>query len=344
MKRSIHIILSLVLVSLCACNGIDTGVRPDMPDPRYPYIFFDAEVASGTKSNLVEGDALPSDAGTSFGVFGYREGESVFEPAVVENFEGVVENYRPSDGAAFIYDNLATWMPEVSHKFYAYYPYETVAITAAGLTTDDSKPYVKYVQPGTLEDMVDVMTASSTVSETESSASPVLLNFQHRLFSLDVVIKDGQTSDDAYLELSEASVVFTDVVSEAELYYDGNHAVIGDESGYVAAENVFDPAVTVEPDGEGLIVNGDHSFLFLPCDELTMVCLLKGNDEWGELGDWALGEDNPGLVVNQKIAAPAGGFKAGQKYVVVITKTDADGFVAQVGEWADGGNINFTFK
>lgn len=332
MKRSIHIILSLVLMSLCACTGIDTGVRPDMPDPRYPYIFFDAEVASGTKSNLVEGDALPSDAGTSFGVFGYREGESVFEPEVVMN-------YRPSDGAAFIYDNLATWMPEVSHEFYAYYPYETAAITAAGLTMDDSKPYVKYVQPETLEDMVDVMTASSN-----ASASPVLLNFQHRLFSLDVVIKDGQISDDAYLELSEASVVFTDVVSEAELYYDGNHAVIGDESGYVAAENVFDPAVTVEPGGEGLIINGDHSFLFLPCDELTMVCLLNGNDEWGELGDWALGEDNPGLVVNQKIAAPAGGFKAGQKYVVVITKTDADGFVAQVGEWADGGNINFTFK
>lgn len=328
MNRSIHIILSLVLVSLCACTGIDTGVRPDMPDPRYPYIFFDAEVASGTKSNLVVGTALPSDAGTSFGVFGYREGESVFEPAVVEN-------YRPSKDAAFIYNNLATWMPEVSHEFYAYYPYETEAITEAGLTTDDSKPYVKYVQPTELEKMVDVMTAS----ETESSASPVLLNFQHRLFSLDVVIKNGQTSDGASLELTEASVVFTDVVSEAELYYDGTHAVIGDTRVHVAAENVF------KPDDKGqIIINGDDSFLFLPCDELTMICLLKGNDEWGELGDWVLGENNPGLVVNQKIAAPDGGFKAGKKYVVVITKTDADGFVAQVGEWPDGENVDFTFK
>ena len=296
-------------MSISACTKINTGT--EQPDEQYPYIFFDAEIAQ-TKSNLLE--SLPSSAGTGFGVFGYRGGEAIFDG-------GVAHMYRKEAGSSFLYDNLVLWT-DANHDFYAYYPYnENTTVGKA-----ETGPYVSYTQPTSLADMVDFMTASKTGC-SYSSSSVVPFVFNHRLFAFDVEIKNSQSYATEDLTISSATVTLHSVSSGARLYYDGTIADIGNTSDITETFG----SSTIEK-GETLTLNGEDSFLLLPTGSLTISFNIKGTDEFGDFD------------ISVDLQTIPSTFEAGQRYKMVISKVDGEGFTATVSGWTDGDNITFTFN
>lgn len=191
-KKIIYSILSiLILVTGCAKHsnqgiGIQTG----------QYIFFDADIAL-TKGGAILGETLPADAGTAFGVFGYRaDGLPIFDlyttsadAPLTSPVDYLAKVYRPSASAAFTYDGLSIWKTGV-HTFHAYYPYDSEVVM--GEEDGDDDLYISYTQPEVLTDMVDYMTAYKSQSLTDGSN--VELSFYHRLWALSLDVEFDQTS------------------------------------------------------------------------------------------------------------------------------------------------------
>lgn len=345
MKIKITYIVLSLLVLLTGC------AKHSNPDPEVltgRYIFFDAGLPQ-TKGTLESSETFLKTEGTAFGVFGYRLSNvpvfdlySISADGVFESpYNNVAKVYRPSGTGPVTYDGLAQWTTG-SHNFYAYYPYESNP-SMITVNTDATDPYITYNQPTTLDDMVDVMTASTgeiTIANTTSSSGVIDLAFDHRLFALNVVIKNQQVDSEESIKLTSASVAFTNIASAAIMYFDGN--TNGSETTTLSHTYTIEANEQVIDYNDELNLNGENSdntpFLFIPCTSLAVSLTLGLVNSWGETVTL-----QPTLT-----ATPSGGFLAGHTYALIIKKVDKEvGFVYDlVDDWQvkEGDDMNMGFN
>lgn len=190
MKHYIYITLAIVLSIVTACTEHPIDQGPQVPESSRSYIFFEPEVleAKTTKAEIVEGEELPGDASTAFGVLGYYEGTSIFKGYG----DGIAEVYRREENSSFQYDHLGWWLNRdaaatTNHNFFAFYPYSIKEV----VEPNNGNPYISYTLPTNEADMKDILTAYNA----KARVSIVPLVFQHRLWALDVEVVNRQTGD-----------------------------------------------------------------------------------------------------------------------------------------------------
>lgn len=312
MKKSYFILLAIFLV-ISAC---DKHGEPVSDIPYDSYIFFDPDGVEA-KGGMVSGNRLPNASGTAFGVFGFRN-------SCVEIFSAYADKvarlYRPAGSSdtnpmSFVYDELALWTAG-QHTFYAYYPYyvagNTVGITGVSTTSDN--PAITYIQPLSLDSMVDVMTAQKT---TSASDGPVQLKFEHRLFALDVVLHNCQSSFARPLTVTDASIVLNGV-SKGGAFVIGGKTSSSEETVSISHTYLSGGQLILDaPDiGSDTSVehnfNANNSFLLLPCEAISIEFTIKFINTLNEQMEFSV----------SATIAPEGGFIAGYKYDIIINKTD----------------------
>ena len=190
MKHYIYITLAIVLSIVTACTEHPIDQGPQVPESSRSYIFFEPEVmeVKTTKAEIVEGEELPGDASTAFGVLGYYEGTSIFKGYG----DGIAEVYRREENSSFQYDHLGWWLNRdaaatTKHNFFAFYPYSIKEV----VEPNNGNPYISYTLPTNEADMKDILTAYNA----KARVSIVPLVFQHRLWALDVEVVNRQTGD-----------------------------------------------------------------------------------------------------------------------------------------------------
>lgn len=353
----------------------------DIDEEVYPgaYIFLDAKVVN-TKSNLYEKENLPKSADTYFGVLGLRsdgvtpvfneysaydiqisdDGQSTTIAGGDSPFDNVAIMYRPRYDNAFIYDLPALWAGGV-HYFYAYYindcEYDDKdilgfnnnthsVISEFAVRTTSKKAYLTYIQPLTLDKMVDVMTAKTEIEKIDL----VPLNFQHRLFAIEVVVSNSQFENKSQnlsrlpFNGSDAKVEFT-VSNGGTLYFDEENTV-SEHNETCTVSYEFGDFEIKEPSGNTprlynlneKNVESKNSFLFLPCKSLKIKFSVSFFNSWDEETTYTY--DGEISVV--------GGFKAGHKYQFILDKRHNSGdmieFIPQVVETWEEKDVDHTFN
>lgn len=329
MNRIQYIFLTaLLILSGCEKNSLQDI---EVGNTSNSYIFFDAAVME-TKGLLLDDTGLPNAAGTDFGVFGFRPsatadkkyGDKLFTSSIDMSY--VARVYRASDGAAFSYTNLEIWHPG-EHDFYAFYPYDIRIVTYAGMPIlVGEKPNISYTQPQTLDGMFDLMTAKA---ENQTSSNPIVqLNFEHRLFAFDFVLKNNQAVRP--LEVTRAEIKFFNVGNQATLYYDGTE---NDISTYTNIPSTDGASLSLITSGSNLQLNAGqehnfnkisgtdtfNSFLFLPCQTLNVQIKLTFKNAWNE----TITYEPAAIALTPKDENGNNTtFLAGHKYTLTITKSD----------------------
>ena len=399
MKNIYYIFLLAFAALLAGCERHSVNTDEDVyPDT---YIFLDAKVVK-TKATLYDEETLPNNINTSFGVFGVREdGQTpVFDNYTADEnspFDDVAILYRPERPsgvglnavpADFIYDYLALW-DGGENSFYAYYingneyhrefnatelsdfcTSTRKVISDVGVRRTSSKVYMEYKQPNTLETMVDVMTAKTTTTQCDV----VGLDFEHRLFAIDVIVRNNQHADNngnqgKAFKFSNPTITFR-VPNGGDLYFDdeNSNSLNADSLDvtytFVPSEGTsFTIAAPPMGGSKDLNLNGtietsstgrpvDNPFLFLPCESLRVVGFsLTFENSWGVA-------ETP--EYSWKVS-PEGGFKPGRRYQFIIKKNhfgsefefvpqiavleyDENGNIVSDGNWNDKDDVDHTFN
>ena len=357
MKRILYITLAAVAFMLSACSERPIDPTPQMPGSSGSYIFFEPEVLERveTRTSMLEGTSLPSASGTSFGVFGYAGSTVLFDDKMI---------YRSEDGGLFTYDGLVNWVDGVTpHDFYAYYPYDLTASVG-----DNNIPYIPYTQSTDRNSMVDILTAT-TGSITKKSI--VDLKFYHRLWAMDITVKNNRKitdkvyvphedpkKDGSYVDtgndvtIKSIKVEFDGIPASGNIYMDGS-VVLGEMLEPFSYSVVYDnpddtsdePLILTTADGQNSItVTGQDSFLFLPCGSfnyrITLECVSTWGVEYTAHHPATYTEDEDGIRQWDWATAKgpgASGFKAGNRYTLDIVKSDYnvtfDWVETNWGEW-----------
>ena len=355
MKKIFYILLTAIVL-IPGCGKYSSSPGPEFDDQSGAYIFFDPEVIN-TKGTLISTETLPAEPDASaFGVFGVREnGEQIFNmyaatpsgQQIESSFDNVAVMYRPEVNSAFIYDALALWT-KGKHSFYAYYPYDNPKTDVITEIQTSSRPYITYIQPIELDEMVDVMTAAALEkTSADEDAQPVKLNFNHRLFAFDIIINNKQSESSRNLRVLNSTVEFINVAAGANLYFDDGSdedttadIMLGSEMHQMITHTFADPVTIEAPvEDESLVeynYNETSSFLFLPCEELQVVFTMTFLNAWDE---------ECSFEVSNTII-PAGGFLPGHKYALVINKSDHGQemvFTTSVRQWDSFDDIDIEF-
>ena len=193
--------------------------------------------------------------------------------------------------------------------------------------------------------MADVLTASVS---TPPITDPVSFIFEHRLFALDVVLRNSQTVTKTDLNVTDAVVEFT-VGSSQYLFFDGTVGDDPDATTCTITYDFIDQQVIVDkPSGNtprDYNLNAEHAkidrnyytFLFLPCSSLKVKFDLTLLNSWDEESTF---------TYDSEISVP-GGFKAGHQYQFIITRKDSNGedieFTTSVEEWNEV-DVDHTFN
>lgn len=342
MKNIYYILLMSVLIF-----GCQKQTSPQMSNTSGSYIFFETEIA-GTKANLIE-DNLPNISYTSFNVFGYRSDNvtpifNMYKEGANSSFDNVAVLYRNDIKSDFSCDEMALWH-NGEHTFYGYYygashnprnpNYSKDIIT--GINKLPARPFIEYKQPETLDGMIDLMTATKTAN---ASGGPVILTFDHRLFALDIIVKNSQSATP--LKIIAASVEFYNILSSATIYFDGG--MTGNTYGNL--EHTYNIAEGTEiKNTDPLNLNdihdkGSDSFLLLPCPSLKATIILTIVDSWNEVQELTIDRS-----ANGEDITPEGGFLAGHKYELTINKTDKGiEFGYNIVPWDDEVSVGMEFN
>ena len=328
----------------------------DEPVQLDSYIFFD-EGTVKTKGNLLTGTALPTSAGTSYGVMGLRgtSNTQVFGVYASGNtsttgnkfkHNNVAYVYRPAANENFTYEKLVLWTNE-PHKFCAYYPYFASCVT--GLVADDAAtsgvdPYLSYTQPTTLAGMTtDLLTAYTEASYNANASATqnmVGLNFKHRLFAFNVLLKNTSGTK---MVIKEAILTITSP-DGAKLYFNGqvtpNTSTTTITHNYVVRGSDYTLGSGTVASPNSIYLNENH-FLLLPCSSLNIDFEMTFVNIWGEEVVWN---------INGDITPPTpegAGFVAGNKYDLVLTRkviNDNVTFVPSVEDWGSMADIEHNFE
>ena len=335
MRRSLYIALIAALtVALAACSKQTTDPTPQVPDASRSYIFFEPEVETSntTKANLITTQTLPDEEGTAFGVIGYHGTSSLFGAATASN-KGIAQVTRSTEGV-FEYSPLAAWQGADNHDFYAFYPYSLNAYVSHNVnaTTSLANPSITYTQPAANDaTMVDLLTAKA--SATKADGNEVAIKFYHRLWALDVKIKNSMTKGFAAdgTEVNQPNLTITKV----ELYVkDFPHTAV----------IPLDQNVTNNPITYGTETITSSTPYEIPVPEADKTIAYNQTESYGSLLFVPLDSSHPfkyRLVISYTdsmgtgtFSFPATGYKessgvfeGGKKYTLTLDKTN-DTFVS----------------
>lgn len=333
MNRRLYITLIAAISLLAACTEQHIDPAPQVPDSSHSYIFFEQEVVESieSKATLVEGTSLPAKSGSAFGVLGYA-GTNTASIFAGENGIASVS----WEDEIFKYDNLAIWHGnETEHHFYAYYPYDLG--TVGVVTPNNADPYILFTQPTQESDMKDILTAHT--SRKKASGNAVLLEFYHRLWALDIKIKNSQTTGvdgegntiaSPSMKVTGIDVIVQNFPTKAYIYLNPNKGVelFKNESGNVVLNSsTCTYSFPVTDDESNIIAGGADktysSLLFSPVSTGLFKYKLEVTylDATGKTAKF---------TTEFKTSTIA--FESGKRYLLTINKTD-DRFV--VGEYYD---------
>lgn len=309
----------MALLIICGCDKSSLSTN----DTEYTnqYIFFDASVET-TKGTLVTGEVLPSAANTSFGVFAYRGSQNT--PVFDMYNNNIAHLYRPAERANFKYDKLAMWTAGESHSFYAFYPYNATSIIT-GVGHNNGTAYITYSQPSALNNMVDVMTASvrNTTSD-KHTISPVEFKFNHRLFAIGLTVVNAQIESRSDLVITAAKIEFVEVNTSAQFNIDANDTYTAPESGNISHTYTQTPT-TIRWSTNNTPVsynfNNSNEFLLIPCTSLQVKINLTLESVWKNEAGETIYTETIEYPINETIT-PTGGFVAGKRYQLTVTKSD----------------------
>ena len=266
-------------------------VGPDYPSGSGSYIFFEQEVmdVAQTRTTMVEGDKLPSADGTAFGVMGYVNGNVIFNNATY-HLNGMAKVTRNGSGedAPFTYQGLAQWADATSvHNFYAFYPYKFSNLVSVG---SDQVPYIRYAQEEDTAKMDDILTARASLRK-----QPVVtMAFEHRLWALDITVKNQREHKDSLyntqtgqyetldpiIKIKNVTVEFAEIPSTGNLYLDGRTEIPAGEANKRTLTRTYAVNKTFNPT-EGETINGQNSFLFLPCGSFKYRFIIEFENAFG---------------------------------------------------------------
>ena len=317
-----------------------------------------------TKTTMVDGDKLPAENGTAFGVMGYVNGNVIFNNSTYHQY-GIAKVVRNGEGyeTPFTYQGLVQWSDASStHKFYAFYPYKFNNLVTVGT---DQVPYIRYAQEADTDKMDDILTASASLVKQPI----VTMTFQHRLWALDLTVKNEREHKDSLynaqtggyelfeptIKVKTVKIEFDAIPSTGNIYMDGRTVVSEDAANLRGLSKTYTLNETFTP-GNGKTINGSDSFLFLPCGSFkyrltvefenalglsytthhpaTFVADAEGNPvlEDGQIQwDWATATgpdtDNNGV---------GNGFTAGRRYTLDVVKADYNvEFVWKETDWGE---------
>ena len=349
MDRKLHIVLVVALLILSACSERLSGPE-SATGSSSSYIFFEQKVVASvvSKANLITGASLPTVEGSAFGVLGYAGSNTTS----IFSGNGIANVYW--NNSVFTYDNLAIWHGnQTTHRFYAYYPYSS--IDQSTITQNGGNPSFVYTQPTTEEDMQEILTA---YKETKKS-STVDLEFRHRLWALEVEVKNSQKtgldSDDKVTEnptitITGIDVIVKDFPTSAKIYLDNRNATVHTKDAEGNVINTAGPttySIPITGDDNVLAANGGTKtyghLLFLPVSSFTYQIVIEYLDSRGKSDQFT-----------STVKTAEMSFAEGTKYTLKVNKTD-DQFVLgkyddpdgtgdfQPGDWNDV-DVNHTFN
>lgn len=170
----IPLVLTVLLAAACTKPMPDSEISDSQSTSR-SYIFFEPEIIEAAETRA----DIPFEH-DSFGVMGFVGNSAVFSGHTGDKAE------VRKEGDLYTYSPLAQWQGSQNHNFYGFYPY---SLSSSVNTGADYIPYITYTQPTTLASMLDVMTAKTGPVTKQSY---VTLTFTHRLWALDVKVKNSQ--------------------------------------------------------------------------------------------------------------------------------------------------------
>jgi hypothetical protein len=189
--------------------------------------------------------------------------------------------------------------------------------------------------------MQEVLTASASTKKTSNLTVP--LEFHHRLWALDVVVKNSQTTgvdaDNNVTSTPTITVTGIDVTvknfpTSASIYLNGTDLVLtrgSDDNLLLNNSNVYSLPI---PDGSVIAKGSDETygsllFLPVPANIFTYQITVKYLDSTGKSAEFTSTEKTSSIA-----------FEAGKKYTLTVNKTN-DQFV--MGEYydPDGNSSNF---
>lgn len=320
---------TILIFVACSERMIDPVTQA--PGSSRSYIFFEPEVYTSVNTKalgLVTGDKLPAAAGTAFGVLGYYNATPLFN--------GITEVKRSTASGPFNYEGLVAWQDNTtSHDFYAIYPYDDFS----SLVTTEDYPKLSYTQPNQTTGMIDLMTAKTSTTKTSDNNVP--LTFHHRLWGLDVKIKNSMTKGlaaDGKTEVNNPSMTITKV----ELYVKDfpQTAVIP-----------LDPNVTNNPITYGTTTMTSSTPYEISVPDADKIIAYNQTKSYGVLlfipltssqkFNYRLVISYTDLMGSSTFTFPATGYKelsgpfdGGKKYTLTLNKTN-DAFVSGVYEDPD---------
>lgn len=339
----ISLVLTVLLAAACTKPMLDTGTSDSQSTSR-SYIFFEPEIIEVAETRadiLFEYD--------SFGVMGFAGNSTVFS----DHTGGKAEVTK--EGDLYTYSPLAQWQGSQNHNFYGFYPYSLSSSVNSGA---DNIPYITYTQPTTLASMVDVMTAKTGPI---TKRSYVTLNFTHRLWALDVKVKNSQTRKvtlynpatgqdeeiDPDLTVQSILVEISGVPSSANLSLNGT--TISNSTPISSLSQSFTLNKELASTEE-VTINGSDSFLFIPCNGFNYRLTINFKNAWGVEYSYhypetykvdaegnMLPDANGNTQWNWKQVTK--NFTSGYRYTLTVEKVDAEGsfefswVTSSWGEW-----------
>ena len=310
MKSTIYTILTTALVILTGCSKHSVE-----PDQLRSYIFFEPKVSESkvTKTSLLEGNTLPDNF--NFGVLGYH-GESN-KTQLFEN--NITKVYKNSDGN-FTYGNLVPWIDRENHYFYAFYIHgKSYENSIADVKPNNGNPYISYSQPENMSDMYDILTAY-----TQTKKIPfVPLSFQHRLWALDVKIKNSQTEiktsdgtvlSDGSLSITSIKLCVSNIAKTVEINLAGGENIKASKD---IEYNVSSTTVSVDANYEDFF----GTLLFVPGGEFKYRV---------EVGYVAGGKYTGSFSYPSSGYATANNLVAGYRYNLKVEKLNDEFFVGLI--------------
>ena len=351
MKKTLYIPLLVLVATLTAACSKYTPEAIQPNSPSSSYIFFQPDIMEeiDTRANTVQ------FTGDKFGVIGYVGTTPIFTR--YSNYIAEVKK----DGSLYVYDKLAQWADATSaHNFYAFYPYGQTIVT------DNSVPFISYTQPTTVDGMVDVMTATTSVSRQDAPNGLVPLNFTHRLWALDVKVKNSQSKDVV------TNPEGTDVTTSPSLYITGakihiygyrkagnisiaDDDVKGDKVEATIAEVLTYDLFTASSDSPQIHVGKGETktfdqLLFLPVNKSIEYRLeINFKNAWGASYDYyyptpTVDDEENRVYGYQQSSRKI--FLAGYRYSLEVEKIDAEGSFNinwDVKDWEEVG-VDHTFN
>lgn len=325
-----------VILFFAACTERMIDPIPQVSESSRSYIFFEPEVIkpAATKAGLITGTTLvtPLDQTPSFGVIGYCGSVSLFS-----KYANGIAKVTYSSGA-YNYSKLAYWQDGTTlHDFYAFYPYSLHDSVNHNVTTQGVKPYVEYAQPTSYDAMVDLLTVKTSTAKADN----VDLQFEHRLWALDVkvvnkqtkgLLSDGTTTDSPTMKVTGVKVIVEQFPTSAYIYLDkgqGTSLVTDDNGAVVLSSAPLTYTLPVLLPDEAIAKNASKtcgSLLFLPVPSN----MFKYKLEIAYLDS----RNQPGTFTTP-LQTSSVNFEGGKKYVLSIHKTN-DTFVYGTYDDPDG--------